>query len=311
MENNEPTSPVNRLFENAEAGILRVGPNSVLSKQGLFVNGERAELRHIEDFSAFTFNTSAAVCTVLETLFPDATGMPGAGGTVKPSEFAGWELYSERVILLRAGKGSLEEHGEVLLQWCLAAWCVVVMTGHEIGQSPEFLPINLLLSQGGQALATSVKQWEDYDHRNRIGSVLALLAGKDDFGDPRPRAIVVTIPWPEALGADLGGRDRLFENATRIASDIQVERHAGHLKSRLAVAGHYVSFDPDSAAGLVNTFDGKASPGTSAMLAIEMDGVTFRSHRVVPDKPAEAGDAYYDFRIIHHRQPSLTEMGIK
>ncbi|WP_175796001.1 hypothetical protein [Burkholderia anthina] len=291
-------SLVTRVVEDAQAGILRVGPNAVLSKQGLFIGGERTELRHIDNFRSFVFNTSAAVCEVLETLFPEAVSMPCADGTAAPSRFAGWELYAERVLKLRGGIGDAREHGAVLLQWCLAAWCVVAVTANEIGASPEFLPINLLISQGGQALATSRQQWEDYDYWRQIGAFQALLAGKDDLGDPRPRAVVVTIPWPEALGADLGGRDRLFQRATRIASDIEVVRMAGQLKSRLAVAGHYVSFDDATAADLVDAFDRQATKEGSALLAIEMDGVTFRSQRIVPKPNTGTVDAHYDFRII-------------
>ncbi|WP_321907858.1 hypothetical protein [Burkholderia cepacia] len=298
MEGKNSLSPVTCVVKDAQAGIFRVGPNAVLSGQGLFVSGERTELRHIEDFRSFVFSTSAAVCEILECLFPQTAGMPSADGTAVPSRFAGWELYADRVMKLRAGIGDPREHGETLLQWCLAAWCVVAITEKDIGTSPEFLPINLLLSQGGRALATSVKQWEDYDNWRRIGSFQPLLAGKDELGDPRPRAVVVTIPWPEALGADLGSRDRLFESVTRIASDIEITRVAEHVTSRLAVAGHYVAFESATVAALVDEFDKQATTEGSALITIEIDGVTFRSQRVVHEPSTGTVGAYYVFRII-------------
>jgi hypothetical protein len=284
-----------RFLSSAEASIFRVGPNASLSADGLVVNGERAELRHVDDFKMFVFQTSSAVCTVLAILFPDAVAVPGKNGEAESSAITAWEHYSFHALRLKSGQGDRLESGRIVLQWCLAAWCVAMSKDDALVRSTtDFLPIPLLLQQGGRALAMSVADREQYDHWHRVGSFAALMAGLDSR-DPSPAPIAVIIPWPEALGADLGGPTRAFENACRFTSDIIATQTDAGTECALGVLRHYVRFG--DAQRLVDAFDREARPEQS-QLAVEVDGVLFRAQRNRLDAQDAGGRRQYCFRLI-------------
>ncbi|MBN3761249.1 hypothetical protein [Burkholderia sp. Ac-20365] len=295
MDSNNPRFSIDKLVTDAESGIFRVGPNASLSAEGLMVEGHAQELRHIEDFKSFVFSSAAVVSTVLAELFPDVGTVIDDAGNAEPSSVSAWEHYSLHNVLLRTGKGDPLKSGRVVLQWCLAAHCVAVITGHECGKSPDFLPIRHLLKEGGRALATSVKDWERYVYWARVGYMQALANG-GDTRDPRPAAVSVTIPWPRELGAEMGAPGEGFANACRLASDILVGETSGTLSSFLEVAGHYVRFSESSQ--VVAEFDRHAPGAGPAALALDFQGVRFRASRM-PSKRDGIEMTEYCFRILH------------
>lgn len=298
MESSQEPSPVERMIGSAGAGIIRIGPNAVLSEQGLFVNGEKMELRHVDDFKAFVFATQSRICTVLESLFPNAIAAPDVNGNAQPSQFAGWELYAERVVLMQAGMDDVLEHGKALLQWCLAAQCAALLDDNPIRKSPEFLPIRLMIEQGGRALATSVGQWEAYVHW-QAAFMTRLATGIGDERDPRPAPIAVVIPWPEALGLDFGGPARLFGNACRIATDIHVfmpDAPDSTFVAMLSIGRHSIRFDAEACAGLVDAYTEAAGESKATVVGITVGDQVFRAQGF--PGPDQNEVASYCFRMI-------------
>ncbi|MFP3637798.1 hypothetical protein [Paraburkholderia sp. SIMBA_054] len=283
-----------KLVAEAESGVFRIGPNAAVSSHGLMVDGEVRELRHIEEFKTVVFNSSAAVCTTLAMLFSEPVTAPDGKGDAVPSRVSAWEHYNLHAMKVHIGGADVVESGKVVLQWCLLAQLVAALTEHEVARSTDFLPISLLLDQGGQSLAMSVGDWKRYDHWRRVGHMLALEAGRLSR-DPRPAAISVTIPWPEELGVNLGVSEKAFRAAVRIAGDVLVDAAGDRMTSLLSVGNHYVRSPTPS--DLVEHFDLKAGNSHNAQLQLNMWDVVFRASRLVWD--ADARKRQYCFRPQH------------
>lgn len=119
--------------------LIHVGPNATLSRSGLRINNEHAELRHIDDFRAFAQATSARIETVLVELFPEPTSLTGKPDAPKGEA---WKEYAAAVMQLQVDDlaGALKA-GKTLLRWCLAAYCVAHIQKHAVRETDDFIPV--------------------------------------------------------------------------------------------------------------------------------------------------------------------------
>jgi hypothetical protein len=206
---------------------LRIGPNTVLTSQGLEVDGQRQPLRHREDFITVARATNSAVIHLLERLFPVAVAVPGKRGIAVPSTLHAWEHYNQQLLAMLALPVFSEDVsvlGAVLLQWCVAAKVVVTATRRDLSKEPEYLAVCLLANEGGDALAYTRDSWSAYRDwlawsRSSAG-LHASLTGDGERASAKHAPVSVIAPWPEALGADLGGPDMLAQHISCLASDI-------------------------------------------------------------------------------------------
>jgi len=237
---------------------LSISPNTTLSEIGLFINGEGVPLGHIGNFKTFVLNTSVHVSSILDKLFPNPCGVPNSEGDCVKSDETAAEHYLRHVYqmqVLENDSPRAVQVGRVLLQWCLSAVVAAKLIGDGTAELDEFLPINYLIHQGAHSLTCTPRQWEAYlcwrAWRGTQAGVEAELNGTAPR-NPLAGGVAIVAPWPELLGANLGGEAKLFENACAVSTDILFNGTTTHLR----VGRH--SIRCDVGAKLADMFDDKA-----------------------------------------------------
>lgn len=286
---------------------FRVSPNSVITPTGLLVNGGLQPLRHREDFLAVAFASGAAVSDVLAALFPDATAIPLADGTVQPSTEESWSHYSRNLISLKASdldSRQFGEYGKTLLQWCVAAEATARMLSHPILGTAEFLPVEYLAHNGGASLACSVEDWAAHlvwlKYSNSRQGFQDSMEG-ETRRDFRPPALTVLSPWPCALGAKLG------EGAT---GDAQVLGYAGDIlsdQSAYWIRTGTGRITVQLQVPLREQFDALAGDRTDPVIQLPMTvAVGGKEFFIRASRERRAsGKSYYCFRVLRTTMPCL------
>jgi len=245
---------------------LRISPNTVLTKRGLEVSGTLRQLGHRDAFVMVARATGASVATVLERVFPNTRAAPLPTGAAEPTSVPAWVDYSGQLHALAPLAGDSDDilvRGQVLVQWCIAAHVAAVVGNLDVAREPEFLAVEYLAQQGAASLAHTPQSWQnhlDWLAWSKTPAALhAQLTGEGDRPRSQPTALRITTPWPELLGADLGGPARLLENISRHSADIIV---AGE-STTCRMLGHSVRISSDL--GLVERFNAESvkAPGTA------------------------------------------------
>jgi hypothetical protein len=279
---------------------LQVGPNAVLRNDALYVDGRPQVLRHAKDLKTIVLLTQSAVCALLEALFPHTKGVPAPDGRTTPSEVAGWRDYARHTLAFQtAAPGSPEEqeHGNVLLQWCAAAVIVAKVSNHPVRTERAYIAVSFLARHGGEVLGRTEADWERWlAWRAEEAKPTALAARLDGRSqkDPRPPAQRVEVPWPEELGVDLGGPQRLLANALGIASDILFEDDTSWLvvgpnRVRIDIGDRLVAqFEAET----TRPNDNFVEQGISCLIGPD------RYHLRASRQRGHAGRSQYCFRVL-------------
>jgi hypothetical protein len=200
-----------------------VGRNAHIEDGQLFINGEAGSLHDSNDFKRFAINSAAAAGTAIALALSGPVKVPSTNGKPTDDVVEPWEHYS--ACALRLIKAQTHEE-TVSVGSAMLAWCALAITVADILELPERFNDDFLivryLTDHGFALGRSVEQWNEYLRLLRKYERMP-LAFRIDNEAPRPPAqIQIALPWPEQLGIDLGGPDKLLENLLSVASDIMI-----------------------------------------------------------------------------------------
>jgi len=218
--------------------VQHIGPNAVVTQEGLVVDGIRRQLRHSVELARIVFNTSVAVIEVLTTLFPKPCAVPLPQGETEPSGLEPWDHLNANALAFAAatpGSEAATKHGTVVLQWCVAAVAAAEMASHPIRETAPYLVVELLANEGPAALTCSPDdyldylEWVAYQHSPQFQNDVMEGCERPSL---RPAPAAICAPWPEALGFDLGGPDKVLENTLRVASDIFCGPTQSYMKLR-------------------------------------------------------------------------------
>ena len=216
---------------------VRVGPNSVLTRTGLLVDGLPQVLAHSDNLANLVFNTSSLVAELLMTIFPNAVAIPLENGQVEASTIPAWEHYARNALNLKAaapGSGEAIAAGRVVLQWCVATTAAIEI-GHPVARdTAAFTLVDYLARHGAEALACTRSQWDAYGQwlldEQSMNAFWARMDGKGQ-PSPKPAAVSIIAPWPESLGAQLGGPAKLLDNVFSFSSDVLMDDTGAWVRS--------------------------------------------------------------------------------
>jgi hypothetical protein len=248
----------------------------------------------------FVQNTSSAVIDILTQVFPAATAIPLPNGQVQPSGLQAWEHYNQQVMVFRSPASSSDmmiAAGRTILQWCAAAIITAEAGRLDVVNEPQYLALEYLVEHGGRALARSVEQWADYQRwliEEQSHDAFMARAMGEGRRDPSPHPISFIAPWPEYLGADLGGPGKLISNILRLSHDIIVRRNLSILRigrlSALVEAG----------SELVAAFESAHGPSDRAhglgLLRYSTETTAYRFR--VQSTKLLSGEVEYVFRVL-------------
>lgn len=227
---------------------LTVAPNAVLDRHGLRIDCQPARLRHVNDLAALAFNTSAQVATLLDEMFPANAGCSDDDGQVRPSNEPPGAQYTQqaRMLLHHGEPGKRQGAGRALLRWCLLMDTMVRLTGGTANAAPgAHRVIRLLLEQGPTALLRDASEPVDraVDDAAWWDDTPVLLNGESRRSDEsRPEAVVLTIPWLEAMGVDMGGPTRLMGHLCTVMTDVYLTL----ARCELRLNGGHVLWAPEA-----------------------------------------------------------------
>lgn len=279
---------------------VQISPNTTLFANRLSVNDRHQDLRHGADFKAFVFATSSRVAAVIAELFPNIGYVPGEKGTVEPSTEEPWVHYNRHALKLQmtdVDSPEFQQLGTVVLQWCAVALVFANATKCEIQNSPDFKVLQYLARKGGAALGCSLPKWNEHlEYLAWRATGAGLLSDLNGPGhkDPLPPGVVVSIPWPEKLGAHMGDPKYRFDQVCLISPDIVCV--AG--QTILHDDGYVIYFDFENP--LVSEFEKLAEGKTEKNLTLQLNyrsvasDYVFRAQRYT----IEPGRSEYVFRQL-------------
>lgn len=289
---------------------VRVGPNSVLTRTGLLVDGLPQVLAHADNLANLVFNTTGLATELLATVFPDAVAVPLENGEVQESTVPSWEHYARNALALKTSAPGSQESlsaGRAVLQWCVAATVAVEVGNLSVRDTAAFTLTEYLAKHGAAALACTRTQWDAYTlWLANEQSMDAFWARMDGNGRPSPKPGPVSIiaPWPEQLGAKLGGASQLLDNVFSFASDVLQDDRGAWVRS----AGYHLRVDLGDA--LAKAFDAvvpRDAAGGDANRAFTFR-VTSRTYAIRAHRSRMPAGYLYAFRLLRQDAVPLADL---
>jgi hypothetical protein len=288
---------------------LRISPNTVLTRNGLEVNGEPRLLGHRDAFVMVARVTGAMVATILERVFPVTTAAPLPSGAAVTTTVSAWEDYSQQLLTLSrlpADSDDIPVLGQVLVQWCIAAEVAAVVGDMDIVHEPEFLVVRYLAEHGAAALAHTTQSWHAYldwlAWSQTPAAAVSQLTGEGERRRPIVHSPRMATPWPGLLGANLGDASRLPEQVSRHATDIIVTGET----TICEILGRAIRVPTDF--GLVDRFNSAVAGDASARECSFNWEVAGKRYLVRAQRSPAPCASRYVFRLLPTAAPSTTSL---
>lgn len=172
-------------------------PNTCVSSNTLHIDGERSNLRHIEELIELVDSGRERICGALRSIFVEKVPDPTMGRSASTSLVVASESFNDCARKF-VGSGARED-GIAVLQWCAVLSLLVLATkdyvpGPDIRDGVRIAAF--MAENGAPALVVTRQQWMVWERRVRATTA----AGPDSVGGaevsvPPAEKVVVRVPF--------------------------------------------------------------------------------------------------------------------
>lgn len=223
--------------ENMSNQQITISPNCTLTGGKLFVNGQVARLRTVDDLRSFVLSTQALVCTILEELFPIPVPDIDAAGNVLEYDVEVWRKYAaDTLVFGQATSLSNVDSGRSIIQLCALASYMATLEDNAICHSAEFAVLEYITEHGASVLNVTKSNWDDYVvWAHKYDAYQKSEMTEDIVEDPGPsplKSVQIIIPFFKRYVKAKSDEDFLSSFIIKFSSDMIAGVSGPFLKTR-------------------------------------------------------------------------------